>query len=112
MLCGVHAPATETRDPEAAARARARLFDDAKQIVARHGGHLLEGGGDRILAVFGLPPSSEDDGLRALRAAVELQAAAGDADDDVGIGIGVETSPVLNAPARSGTAASWKATFS
>jgi DNA-binding SARP family transcriptional activator len=96
-LSAAFAPAEEERDPETAARAGARPFEEATEIVARHGGHMLEEGADRVLAVFGLPPSSEDDALRALRAAVDLQGALGET-----VGMGIETGPVLVLPPSPG----------
>jgi DNA-binding SARP family transcriptional activator len=76
------------RDPEEAAIATETQLDLAEQIVDRHGGLLLEGSADRVLAVFGLPPSTEEDALRALRSAVELREA-------LPVGIGLDTGPVL-----------------
>ena len=86
-LCAAFA-AEEERDPEATARASESQVVEVERIVKGHGGRVLEESSDRVLAVFGLPPASEDDALRALRAAVELRAA-------LPVGVGVDTGPVL-----------------
>jgi tetratricopeptide (TPR) repeat protein/class 3 adenylate cyclase len=52
--------------------ALARLEALARTTVARHGGALNEFTGERIVALFGVPRSHEDDALRAVRAAREL----------------------------------------
>ena len=57
---------------------RARLadyFERMKTIVERHGGLVEKFIGDAVMAVFGLPAVHEDDAVRALRAAAEMQAA-------------------------------------
>jgi len=94
-LCVAFAATEPERDPECSARASGRAIDEAGRIIESHGGRMLEAGGDRVLAVFGLPRSREDDGLRALRAAVELRDALS---EDVGVAFGVETGSVLVRP--------------
>jgi class 3 adenylate cyclase/tetratricopeptide (TPR) repeat protein len=65
----------ESRDAEAVRALLARFFGRVKAIVERHGGVVEKFIGDAVMAVFGLPAVHEDDALRALRAAAEIQAA-------------------------------------
>src|SRR5207247_3554006 len=63
----------ESRDPEAVRAQMARWFEDARTILTRHGGTVEKFIGDAVMAVFGIPRAHEDDALRAVRAAAELQ---------------------------------------
>jgi class 3 adenylate cyclase/tetratricopeptide (TPR) repeat protein len=65
----------ESRDAEAVRALLAGFFKCVKTIVERHGGVVEKFIGDAVMAVFGLPAVHEDDALRALRAAAEIQAA-------------------------------------
>src|SRR6478672_5611485 len=65
----------ETIDPEALRGLLARYFERMKSIVERHGGVVEKFIGDAVMAVFGLPAVHEDDAVRALRAAAEMQLA-------------------------------------
>src|SRR5262245_17560164 len=62
-------------------------------IVESHGGTVEKFIGDAVMAVFGIPATHEDDGLRACRAAVEMR----DALPELGIRgrIGVNTGEVV-----------------
>src|SRR4051794_39589039 len=60
-------------DPEALWNLLTRYFDEMSAVVQRHGGTVEKYIGDAIMAVFGVPTLHEDDGLRALRAAVEMR---------------------------------------
>jgi class 3 adenylate cyclase/tetratricopeptide (TPR) repeat protein len=60
-------------DPEALRTLLGRYFDEMKAIVERHGGTVEKFIGDAVMAVFGVPQLHEDDALRAVRAAVEMQ---------------------------------------
>ena len=51
----------------------ANWFEDARTILERHGGTVEKFIGDAVMAVFGIPRTHEDDALRAVRAAAELQ---------------------------------------
>src|SRR5205809_2691632 len=53
----------------------ARYFQEMKAVVQRHGGTTEKFIGDAVMAVFGIPRLHEDDALRAVRAAADLQAA-------------------------------------
>src|SRR5262245_35728961 len=65
----------ESLDAEALRALLARYFERMKSIVERHGGVVEKFIGDAVMAVFGLPAVHEDDAVRALRAAAEMQAA-------------------------------------
>jgi tetratricopeptide (TPR) repeat protein/class 3 adenylate cyclase len=56
----------------------------AAEIVQRHGGIINQAIGDEIVSLFGVPVAHEDDGLRAVRATLELRQRA----RDVGVSFG------------------------
>ena len=63
----------ENVDPEALRALLARYFEQMKAIVERHGGTVEKFIGDAVMAVFGVPAVHEDDAVRALQAAAEMQ---------------------------------------
>src|SRR5439155_24434827 len=65
----------ERLDPETFSRVMGEYFAAVKPAVERHGGTLAKFIGDAVMAVFGLTRLHEDDALRAVRAAVEMQRA-------------------------------------
>ena len=60
-------------DAEAIRRIVSLYFDAMAAVIDHHGGTVEKFIGDAIMAVFGIPTVREDDGLRALRAAVEMR---------------------------------------
>jgi class 3 adenylate cyclase len=72
----------ERTDPEALRGLMNRYYDAARAVLERHGGTVEKFVGDAVMAVFGIPVASEDDALRATRAAAELR--------DVVHGLGLE----------------------
>ena len=64
----------ELLDPEAVHIVVSSYFDAMRAVIERHGGTVEKFIGDAIMAVFGLPTVHEDDALRAVRAALEMQA--------------------------------------
>jgi class 3 adenylate cyclase len=62
----------EQLDPEAYRGVMGRYFHVARAAIERHGGTVEKFVGDAVLAVFGVPDVHEDDALRAVRAAHEL----------------------------------------
>src|SRR5204862_5496040 len=66
--------------------------------------------GDAVVAVFGVPVVHEDDALRAVRAAAEMQAALATLNEslraerglEVAMRVGVNTGPVVVGDARAG----------
>src|SRR5438046_5629969 len=64
----------EKLDSEAVREVMSRYFDEMRAALEQHGGTVEKYIGDAIMAVFGLPRIHEDDALRAVRAASEMQA--------------------------------------
>jgi class 3 adenylate cyclase/tetratricopeptide (TPR) repeat protein len=63
----------ERADPEILRRVMARYFEEMRAALERHGGTVEKFIGDAVVAVFGIPQLHEDDALRAVRAAAEMQ---------------------------------------
>jgi class 3 adenylate cyclase/tetratricopeptide (TPR) repeat protein len=63
----------EQIDPESLRRAMGRYFEAMRTVLERHGGTVEKFIGDAVMAVFGIPQLHEDDALRAVRAAAEMQ---------------------------------------
>jgi class 3 adenylate cyclase/tetratricopeptide (TPR) repeat protein len=63
----------ERIDPEVMSGLLNRYFEVMTAILERHGGAIQKFIGDAIVAVFGIPQVHEDDALRAVRAAHEMQ---------------------------------------
>jgi len=63
----------ETHDPEVLRPILERYFIEMRAAIERHGGRVEKFIGDAVVGIFGLPVAHEDDGLRAVRAAVEMQ---------------------------------------
>ncbi len=83
----------ESTDPEALRARMRRYFEDLRVILERHGGTVEKFVGDAVMAVFGIPVSHEDDALRAVRAAAEMQAAI--AEHGLEARIGINTGEVV-----------------
>ena len=83
----------ERTDPEALRAWMNRYYETARGVLERHGGTVEKFVGDAVMAVFGIPVASEDDALRATRAAAELR----DVVHDLGLEarIGVNTGAVV-----------------
>jgi predicted ATPase/class 3 adenylate cyclase len=85
----------ERLDPESMRRILGRTFAAAREILERHGGTVEKFIGDAVMAVFGVPSIHEDDALRAVRAAAELNQALeminADMLRDHGVRIGLRT---------------------
>ncbi|HST35911.1 MAG TPA: adenylate/guanylate cyclase domain-containing protein [Allosphingosinicella sp.] len=62
-------------DPEDYAELLARLRQEYHRAVEAHGGAVAQISGDGMLAIFGHPEAREDDGRRAVEAALALHAA-------------------------------------
>jgi class 3 adenylate cyclase/tetratricopeptide (TPR) repeat protein len=77
----------ESTDPEALRALLARYFERMKGIVESHGGTVEKFIGDAVMAVFGVPLLHEDDALRAVRTAREMQAAVSELGLQTRIGV-------------------------
>src|SRR5262249_7136268 len=62
-------------DPEDVHALLERFYRVADEIVERFGGNIDKHIGDSVMAVFGAPIAHDDDGIRAVRAAAEIQRA-------------------------------------
>src|SRR5262245_4379087 len=62
-------------DPEDVRALLAAFFATMTREIRRHGGTVEKYIGDAVMAVFGLPVAHEDDPVRAVRAALDMQAA-------------------------------------
>jgi class 3 adenylate cyclase len=60
-------------DPEVVRALMSTYFDRVREVLERHGGTVEKFIGDAAMAVFGVPVLHEDDALRAVRAAHEIQ---------------------------------------
>ena len=100
----------EALDPEALRGVMGRYFEVARAAVERHGGVVEKFVGDAVLAVFGLPEVREDDAVRAVRAAADLQRAMAVLVEELAqtqavrlaIRTGVNTGPVVTGTDRAG----------
>jgi class 3 adenylate cyclase/tetratricopeptide (TPR) repeat protein len=63
----------ERVDAESVRELMFRYFHSMRDALERHGGTVEKFVGDAVLAVFGVPVAHEDDALRAVRAAWEMQ---------------------------------------
>jgi class 3 adenylate cyclase/tetratricopeptide (TPR) repeat protein len=70
-------------DTEILREVLARYFEEMRLVLDAHGGTVEKYIGDAIMAVFGLPTVHEDDALRAVRAAGEMQAALTGLNDEL-----------------------------
>ena len=75
---------SEQRDPEEVRELLSRYFDTARRLIDRYGGTVEKFIGDAVMAVWGTPVANEDDPERAVRAALELNAAVAALGEEVG----------------------------
>ncbi len=71
-------PKTESGEPlspEVLRDVMSRYFDEMRRALEKHGGTVEKFIGDAVMAVYGLPVRHEDDAVRAVRAALDMQAA-------------------------------------
>jgi class 3 adenylate cyclase len=90
--------AAEQLDPEDLRIAQSDYFAAVRTVIDQSGGTLEKYIGDAVLACFGAPRATEDDALRAVRAALLIQDALGDltvGDSPLEARIGVATAVAL-----------------
>jgi 3-mercaptopyruvate sulfurtransferase SseA/class 3 adenylate cyclase len=63
----------EKLDSESVREMLSNYFHEMRGAIERHGGTVEKFVGDAVMAVFGIPATHEDDALRAVRAAFEMQ---------------------------------------
>jgi len=71
----VHVLSGEDPGPEVMREVMQRYFEGMRTALERHGGTVEKFIGDAVMAVFGLPVRHEDDAIRAVRAAADMQTA-------------------------------------
>ena len=79
----------ERLDPETLRSVQSRWFGVAEDVLVHHGGTVEKFIGDAVMAVFGLPDAHEDDGLRAVRAAVRMRELLAALNDDLERELGI-----------------------
>ncbi len=70
-------------DPEEVHTIQKAYFSRSRKAIERHGGVVEKFIGDAVMAVFGVPTAYEDDPERAIRAALDMQAAMGELNQDL-----------------------------
>lgn len=65
----------ERLDPESTRRVMDHYYDVVRGPIEAHGGTVAQLLGDGVMCAFGIPRVAEDDAIRAVRAAVGVQAA-------------------------------------
>jgi class 3 adenylate cyclase/tetratricopeptide (TPR) repeat protein len=79
----------EALDSESLRDVMSSYFDRMRSIIETHGGTVEKYIGDAVMAVFGLPRAHEDDGMRAVRTAWEMQSALSALNDELELRWGV-----------------------
>ncbi len=101
LVCGPAESLHDRRvDPELRGQLGQHAFEMIAPVLERHGAALERLLDDRVAGIFGVPAAHEDDGLRAIRAAVELREALVPSGDELRIGI--DTGEVLTGNPAAG----------
>src|SRR2546423_11828536 len=84
-------PLGEALDAEQLRSVMSRYFAEMRIVIERHGGTVEKFIGDAIMAVFGVPHAHEDDALRAVRAAHEMQGALRALNGELAVPLSIRT---------------------
>jgi tetratricopeptide (TPR) repeat protein/class 3 adenylate cyclase len=103
----------ESLVPEEVELAIGMMREVATEVAARHGGALNRFTGDEMVLIFGIPTTQEDDGVRAVRAALELHARVRALSEPVEqkggpalrLHTGIDTGRIVAQPGESGESA-------
>ncbi len=76
LFCDVvgSTPLGERLEPESVRTIMTRFFEEMRGVLEHHGGTVEKYIGDAVVAFFGTPVLHEDDAVRAVRAATQMQA--------------------------------------
>src|SRR3954454_401915 len=85
----------ERLDPERLRELLSLWYEAMRAPIEAHGGLVEKFVGDAVMAVFGVPQAHEDDALRAVRAALEMQLAVARMEGELEIRIGINTGEVV-----------------
>jgi len=75
----------QDNDPEVVRSIMGRYFERAREAIELHGGTVEKFIGDAVMAVFGVPRVHDDDAERAVRAALAIQDAVAQLNDEVAL---------------------------
>jgi class 3 adenylate cyclase/tetratricopeptide (TPR) repeat protein len=89
-LAKVHSTTGVEPGPGVLRDTMSHYFDTMRTALEHHGGTVEKYIGDAVMAVFGLPVRHEDDALRAVRAAFDMQTALGPLNEGFRNEFGVE----------------------
>jgi class 3 adenylate cyclase len=111
LFCDVYGSTSmgERLDSESVREIMHRYFHEMRSVIERHGGTVEKFVGDAVMAVFGVPKAHEDDPVRAVRAAWEMEQAVPSLNDElercfgsrIALRIGVNTGEVVTGDASS-----------
>ena len=86
---------SENRAPEQVLEMLNKHFGAMSDVIFEHQGTLDKFMGDAVMALFGAPIQEENDALRCVRAAIEMQKTMLATNDEFSIGIGINTGDVV-----------------
>ena len=110
VFADLHPAPESAGDADARRGAMVRAFEELRGVLEHHGATVEKFIGDAVMAVFGLAQRREDDALRAIRAALEMQASVDRINPvleaelavHLELRIGVNTGPVIAGDPRLG----------